>query len=170
MITLNHPKYRMKHRPAGFSLVEIAVVVAVIGILVALAIPAYKRSQDSTKIAAFENDLRVYEQDFETFELENKGFPPSQPLAGQFPAGMAERMPETWKLPSPIGGTYRWVYTNEENPSERSAYIEIVNSTANPILISPGRLQEIDEDLDNGDTSSGQFVLHGLNVRYYIRL
>lgn len=145
-------------------------MVSVIGILVALAIPAYKRSQDSTKIAAIENDLRIYEQDFDTFELENKYYPPSQPVAGQFPLGMEDRMPDTWKAPSPIGGTYRWVYTTEENPSERSAYIEIVNTTDNPIRISPDRLQEIDDDMDDGDTSTGQFVLSGLNIRYYIRL
>lgn len=169
MITLNTPKYTRK-RPAGFSLVEIAVVVAVIAILIALAIPAYKRSQDSTRIAAIENDLRIYEQDFETFELENRHFPPSQPLAGRYPVGMSGRMDDTWTLPSPIGGTYRWVYTNEEDPSARSAYIEIVNNTEHPIRISPERLREIDEDLDDGDTSTGQFVLHGQNLRYYIRL
>jgi prepilin-type N-terminal cleavage/methylation domain-containing protein len=163
------PEYS-KYRQAGFSLVEIAVVVAVIGILIALAIPAYKRSKDSTKIAAIENDLRIYEQDFETFELENKHFPPSQPVAGQFPVGMEEILPETWKLPSPIGGTYRWVYTTEDSPSERSAYIEIRNSSANPILLSSDRLREIDDDIDDGDPMTGYFVLSGLNIRYYIRL
>jgi len=150
--------------------VEIAVVVAIIGILAALAIPAYQRSKDSAKIATIENDLRIYEQDFETFELEHKYFPPSQPTAGQIPTGMEDRMPETWKAPSPIGGTYRWVYTTEDDPSERSAYIEIVNTAANPIQISPERLVEIDDDMDDGNTSTGRFVLSGLNIRYYIRL
>ncbi|PXA04754.1 hypothetical protein DDZ13_06180 [Coraliomargarita sinensis] len=166
---MTHHIQDFSRQKAGFSLVEIAVVVAVIGILVALAIPAYKRSQDSTRIATIENDLRIYEQNFETFELENKFFPPSQPIPGQFPDGMAELMPDTWKLPSPIGGTYRWVYTTEEKPSDRSAYIEIVNSPANPILISAERLREIDDDMDDGNTSTGQFILNGLNIRYYIR-
>lgn len=155
---------------AGFSLVEIAIVVAIIGILAALAIPAFKKSKDSAKISAFENDLRVYEQDFETFELENKFFPPSQPVAGQFPVGLEDRIPETWTLPSPIGGTYRWVYTTEENPSERSAYIEILHSTEHPILISADRLKEIDHDLDDGNPATGNIRLSGLNIRYYIRL
>jgi len=150
--------------------VEIAVAVAIIGILVALAIPAYKRSQDSTKMAALENDFRIYEQAFETFELKNHRFPDSQPEAGKFPPSMADTIPGNWKIPSPIGGTYRWVYTREEKPSERRAYIEILNSADTPIRISPERLREIDEDLDDGNTATGNLVLSGLNVRYYIRL
>lgn len=61
-------RFRQVHRSrcAGFSLVEIAIVVSIIGILAALAIPAFKKSKDSAKIAALENDLRIYEQDFET--------------------------------------------------------------------------------------------------------
>jgi type II secretory pathway pseudopilin PulG len=149
--------------------VEIAVVVAVIGVLVALAIPAYKRSQDSTKIAALENDFRIYAQEFETFELKHQRFPDSQPVAGEFPPDMEGTMPENWKLPSPIGGTYRWVYTQEDKLSERSAYIEILNSSAHPIRINPDRLREIDEDLDDGNTATGNLVLSGLNLRYYIR-
>ena len=169
---MNTPKHMQLHknRLAGFTLVEIAIVVVIIGILAALAIPAFKKSRDSAKISAFENDLRIYEQDFETFELENKFFPPSQPIAGQLPVGMEDRMRDTWKLRSPIGGTYRWVYTTEDNPSERSAYIEILNSGDHPISISLDRLKEIDDDLDDGNPATGHIRLTGLNIRYYVRL
>lgn len=167
--TLQHSQ-SSNNQKAGFSLVEIAVVVAIIGILAALAIPAYQRSKDSSKIAALENDLRVFEQDFEKFELENKAFPPSQPVPGQFPIGLEDIIPEAWILPSPVGGTYRWVYTTEEKPSERSAYIEIINTVENPVRLSADRLKEIDDDIDDGNISTGHLRLSGLNLRLYVRL
>ncbi len=153
----------------GFTLVEIAVVVAIIGILVALAIPAYKRSQNSTKIAALSNDIRIYNQDFNTYELENKSYPPSQPNAGQYPVGMEDILPVEWTLPSPVGGVYRWVYTTEAEPEDRSAYLEIVHTAQNPIVLSLSRLVDIDDNVDDGNTSTGKFQKTGTNLRYYIK-
>ena len=99
----------MKHsiRKRAFTVVEIAIAVAIIAVLTALALPAYKRSKDSTKIAALENDLRVYAQSFETYALENKDYPQSQPTTGVFPVGMEGRLPQGWTEPSPVGGQYR---------------------------------------------------------------
>ena len=162
--------YQSLRSKAAFTLVEVAVAAAIIGILAAIAIPAYVRSKDSAKIAALTNDMRIYAQNFDTFELEKKSFPLSQPNAGQIPAGIEDELPETWKLPSPIGGTYRWIYTTEIEPTDRVAYIEIVNTGANPILLSPNRLKDVDENLDDGDVSQGNFRQVGTNLRYYIRL
>lgn len=61
----------------GFTLLEIAIVVAIIAILAALAIPALKISRDHAQISAFQNDLRVYKLDFENFELRENYLPPS---------------------------------------------------------------------------------------------
>lgn len=153
----------------GFTLVEIAVVVTVIGILAALAIPYYKRAKESSQISSFEHDLRLYEQEFDTYELENGFYPPSQPTAGALPLDMADRLSPTWKLPSPIGGEYRWVYTTESDPKARTAYIEIVNTPDNPVTIDIARLIEVDEDLDDGVVTTGRVRLSGLNVRYIVR-
>lgn len=82
---------------------------------------------------------------------------------------MEDRMPDTWKLPSPIGGTYRWVYTTEDDPSERSAYIELRDTPTNPIVLSMARLKEIDDDMDDGNPGTGRIRLRGLNIRMYVR-
>lgn len=157
-------------RQPGFTLVELAVVASIIGILAALALPAFQRSRDNARISALENDLRLYEQEFDTFELDNGHYPPSVATPGVFPMGMENRMSQAWKLPSPIGGTYRWVYTTEEDPRDRSAYIDIVHGGQYPIAIDPPRLIDIDEDIDDGNPNTGLLRLYGENLRYYIKL
>ncbi len=161
---------RVRHSP-GFTLVELAIVVAIISILAALAIPYYKHIKEKTQISALKNDLRLYEQELDTYELQNQSYPPSQSTPGVFPVGMDGHMSLAWKLPSPIGGEYRWVNnTTGANPKKQSAYIQVHNSTTFPITIDTNRLIEIDEDLDDGNISTGRLRLSGLDIRYYVKL
>ena len=50
---------RMFKKEEGFTLVELMVVVLIIGILVAIAIPVFNAAQDSAKKSACQNNLRV---------------------------------------------------------------------------------------------------------------
>jgi prepilin-type N-terminal cleavage/methylation domain-containing protein len=156
-------------RRAAFTLVELAVVVTIIAILAAIAIPHSRKTKDSALISTFEHDIRLFEQELDSFELIKHRYPPTQNVAGAFPVGMENRMSVAWKNPPPIGGTYRWVYTTEDDPKDRSGYIEVVGTLANPILIDAARLIEIDEDLDDGNPSTGHLRQHGLNIQYYVK-
>jgi prepilin-type N-terminal cleavage/methylation domain-containing protein len=63
-----------RHRPrrhAAFTLVEIMIVVVIIGLLAAMAIPALKRVQQAARNNRFINDLRGFTQSFEQHALEN---------------------------------------------------------------------------------------------------
>lgn len=61
----------------GFSLVEIMIVVAVIAILAALAIPMYTDYIDTSKRSVPENVIEQFPLLLETFRAENGQFPPN---------------------------------------------------------------------------------------------
>ncbi|MEA5076766.1 MAG: type II secretion system protein [Coriobacteriia bacterium] len=50
---------RMFKKEEGFTLVELMVVVLIIGILVAIAIPVFNAAQDSARKSACQNNMRV---------------------------------------------------------------------------------------------------------------
>jgi len=169
------------------------VVVTIIGILAALAVPYFKRVRENAIISTLENDLRIFSQEFMQYEL-NFGAYPDTSTSGTYPNGMADRISSAWTQPSVIGGTYRWVYASNNgngggngggngnngngnngngnngngNGGNLFAYIEITTNSSEPLRIDSTRLAEIDDDLDDGNTSSGNFQVSGMSLRYYL--
>ena len=60
------------NRCKGFTLVEIMVVVAIIGLLAAIAIPSFMKSRDTAQLNAIINNLRTIEGAKDQWALENK--------------------------------------------------------------------------------------------------
>jgi len=124
------------------------VVVVIIGLLAALAIPAFQRVRRASENSRVANDFRVFAQAFETYAAENGGWPPNIG-PGQVPIGMAGTFKaDVWQAPSAIGGTWNW----DKNIAGFAAGISISNFTCDD-----AQLAEIDAKLDDGDLTTGHF-------------
>jgi len=59
-------------RCGGFTIVELMTVVAIIGLLLAIAIPNFVKTRDTSQLTAVYNNLRIIESAKDQWALENK--------------------------------------------------------------------------------------------------
>ena len=64
--------YLGTQRKSGFTLVEIMIVVAIIGLLASIAVPNFMKSRETAQLNAIINNIRVIENAKDTWALENK--------------------------------------------------------------------------------------------------
>ncbi len=92
-------------KKSGFTLVEIMIVVAIIGLLAAIAIPNFVKARTTSQQNACINNLRQMDGAVQQYALENK-------LASTATYSLADLLPyikltSTGALPQcPAGGTY----------------------------------------------------------------
>jgi type II secretory pathway pseudopilin PulG len=119
------------------------IVVVIIGLLAAMAIPAFQRVQERSIASRIANDFRQFEAAFQRYNLENGGWPPAG-SPGIVPAGMTGMLPAAYTSPSPMGGNYSW--------SGAGGIIRLTNTQATVAV-----MQRVDAIMDDGNLATGDF-------------
>jgi type IV pilus assembly protein PilA len=104
---------------AGFTLIELMVVVAILGILTAILIPNFVRARSSSKLATCQLDLRNIAAGLELYYVENQGYPAA--------AG--------WDSTLMAGGYMRAV---PRSPIDQASYGYSTNAGQNSFVLSDG--------------------------------
>ncbi len=66
----------MKVNKHGFTLIELLIVVAIIGILAAIAVPNFLNAQIRAKVSRVKSDIRSIAQANEMYNIDNNTYPP----------------------------------------------------------------------------------------------
>ena len=88
----------LRENEVGFSLIELLVVVIIIGILAAIAIPVYVLIQNNAKVSAVKSDVSTAKTAVVAYATDNKGALPDTLTAADLPA--------KYGYPIPAAGNY----------------------------------------------------------------
>lgn len=82
----------------GFTLIELLIVVAIIAILAAIAVPNFLEAQTRSKVSRVQADMRTINTALEAYAVDNNAYPPSigrspmEPLPRRNISGMDKRL------------------------------------------------------------------------------
>jgi len=149
----------------GFTLIELMIVVAIIGILAGVGIPKFVDMVTRTKVARFCSDWKNMGKAFDLYALQNydssdyRGYPLDTNLT--LPSGMEDYIKEADFLdPTPFGGAYNW-----DGP-DFYAYAGLAVQSIDGGDIT---MQMVDDKCDDGDLNTGD-IQKTPNSRYTLIL
>ncbi len=166
---MGRPSNSNRSPTRAFTLVEMAVVITLIGVLAAIAIPAYRHIALRSKAAAVINDIRTFSTTFITYNTQNGHWPASPGTPGQIPIEVQDAVSAPFALPTPIGGYYNWENDDTSNGFHVTAAISIVSTGTSTMSDDLDLLQMINDLMESdGDLNSGSVRLGSTNNLVFI--
>jgi prepilin-type N-terminal cleavage/methylation domain-containing protein len=151
----------------AFTLVEIMVVVVIIGLLAAAALPTYRHLTLRSKATAVVNDLRTFSTVFITYNLQN-GKWPADGSPQVVPPEVAGGLPANFTNASPIGGYYKWNSLDSADGVSCKAAIVLQSDTNSPLSDDVQMLEMVDQLIDDGNLNTGNLQIGSTNSLVYI--
>ncbi len=151
MLMAAEPKYRkLLHSSAGFTLVELIVVSAIIGVLAGLAIPAYNRFIENVKVTRTISEIRGIEKDVYAKFIDTSAFPNSLNEIG------------LGALKDPWGNPYQY----SKVPIREDNFLNILNTEFDIYSLGPDGVTDVNIQAANGmddivRTSDGGWIGRG---------
>lgn len=136
------------------------IVVAIIALLAALAIPSFAKARTNAKVAKFCNDLRVISDAVQQYTIDHGDYPPDS-YAG-CPTGMETYVPKNYDWSrTPLGGAWDW----DKNVVGVKGGLSVI--FGGWVSASP-EFKAVDERIDDGNLSTGSFILNGDRYTYIL--
>lgn len=146
---------------SGFSLIELVIVVMIIGVLGAIAIPRLSRGSEGARINAFVNELNTFAKLIDQVQVEN-GERVADSVSGRVPAELADYLDAGSWASTPLGGGW-------DIEANDSGVILAVGVHFNGNVVDTDALLQVDKQIDDGNFKSGLFQALSAD-RYYLIL
>lgn len=150
---------------AGFTLVEILIVVVILGVLAAIVIPQFASASESSRKSAFVAELNEFAKRANVYQATH-GEPIEDSSSGVLPAELAGSIPAgDWERGTPVGGVW---------DAERDGFAGMssgigVHFNNGGTSRDDAFMTEIDLMIDDGDLATGGFRKFAAD-RYYLVL
>jgi len=135
------------------------IVVVIVGLLAAMAIPSFRRVRINSQNTRFVSDLRSFRAAADSFTLANGDWPEDS-NTGNLPPGLDEWIKASdFAEQTPLGGRY----DIESEDSGITFGIGVVSYS-----VDDSQLEDLDRVHDDGDIATGKYRLIAAGRYYYV--